>query len=41
MSGSEDLVLFAHLLRKPDKQLDLERAALLIAEAEYRGLDVA
>ena len=41
MSGSVDLVLFAHLLRKPDKQLDLERAALLIAEAEYRGLDVA
>ncbi len=41
MAGSEDLVLFAHLLRKPDKQLDLERAALLIAEAEYRGLDVA
>src|SRR6202008_2279367 len=41
MSGSEDLVLFAHLLRKPDKQLDLERAALLIAEAEYSGLDVA
>jgi regulator of sirC expression with transglutaminase-like and TPR domain len=41
MSGSEDLVLFAHLLRKPNKELDLERAALLIAEAEYPGLDIA
>jgi regulator of sirC expression with transglutaminase-like and TPR domain len=41
MSGSPDLVLFSHLLRKPDKELDLERAALLIAEAEYPGLDIA
>jgi regulator of sirC expression with transglutaminase-like and TPR domain len=41
MYGSEDLLLFAHLLRKPDKELDLERAALLIAEAEYPGLDIA
>ena len=41
MSGSEDLVLFAHLLRKPNKELDLERTALLIAEAEYPGLDIA
>jgi regulator of sirC expression with transglutaminase-like and TPR domain len=40
MSGSEDLVLFAHLLRKPNKELDLERAALLIAEAEFPGLDI-
>jgi regulator of sirC expression with transglutaminase-like and TPR domain len=40
MSGSEDLVLFAHLLRKPHKELDLERAALLIAEAEFPGLDI-
>lgn len=41
MSEPADLVLFAHLLRKPDGELDLERAALLIAEAEYPGLDVA
>jgi regulator of sirC expression with transglutaminase-like and TPR domain len=41
MAGSEDLLLFAHLLRKPDSELDLERAALLIAEAEYPGLDIA
>src|SRR3954464_2643223 len=41
MSEPVDLVLFAHLLRKPDSELDLERAALLIAEAEYPGLDVA
>jgi regulator of sirC expression with transglutaminase-like and TPR domain len=41
MAGSEDLVLFAHLLRKPDSELDLERAALLIAETEYPGLDIA
>ena len=32
MTGSEDLLLFTHLLRKPDKELDLERAALLIAD---------
>jgi regulator of sirC expression with transglutaminase-like and TPR domain len=41
MSGSEDLLLFAHLLRKPDSELDLERAALLLAEMEYPGLDIA
>src|SRR4051812_1789828 len=40
MAGSEDLLLFAHLLRKPDSELDLERAALLIAETEYPGLDI-
>jgi len=41
MTGQEDLLLFAHLLRKSDKELDLEHAALLIAEAEYPGLDIA
>jgi regulator of sirC expression with transglutaminase-like and TPR domain len=41
MSGPEDLVLFAHLVRKPDSELDLERSALLIAETEYPGLDIA
>ncbi len=40
MSEPVDLVLFAHLLRKPDSELDVEQAALLIAEAEYPGLDV-
>jgi regulator of sirC expression with transglutaminase-like and TPR domain len=39
--GSEELVLFTHLLRKPDKELDLEQAALLIAEDEHDGLDIA
>lgn len=33
MPGAEDLLLFNHLLRKSDKELDLERAAFLIAEA--------
>lgn len=41
MSEPHDLVLFAHLARKPDSELDLERAALLVAETEYPGLDVA
>jgi regulator of sirC expression with transglutaminase-like and TPR domain len=41
MSGPEDLVLFAHVLRKPDREIDLERAALLVAEAEYPDLDIA
>jgi regulator of sirC expression with transglutaminase-like and TPR domain len=40
MPGSEDLVLFTHLVRKPQGKLDLERAALLIAEPEYPGLDI-
>lgn len=41
MSEPHHLVLFAHLARKPDSELDLERAALLVAETEYPGLDVA
>jgi regulator of sirC expression with transglutaminase-like and TPR domain len=41
MTGPIDLVLFGHLVRKPEAELDLERAALLIAESEYPGLDVA
>ncbi len=41
MTGPIDLALFEHLLRKPESELDLERAALLIAEAEYPDLDVA
>jgi regulator of sirC expression with transglutaminase-like and TPR domain len=34
-------VLFAHLAQRPDDEIDLAAAALLIAEAEYPGLDVA
>ena len=34
-------VLFAHVAARPDDELDLAPAALLIAEAEYPGLDVA
>lgn len=40
MSELADLVLFAHFVRRPERDLDLERAALLIAETEYPGLDV-
>jgi regulator of sirC expression with transglutaminase-like and TPR domain len=36
-----DLVLFTHLVGKSDSELDLERAALLVAETEYPALDVA
>jgi len=35
------LHLFAHVALRPDPQLDLGQAALLIAEPEYPGLDVA
>lgn len=41
MREAADLLLFRYLVRKPDAELDLEQAALLIAEAEYPGLDVA
>jgi regulator of sirC expression with transglutaminase-like and TPR domain len=41
MSEPVDLLLFAHLVRKPDRELDLERAALVVAETEYPGLNVA
>jgi regulator of sirC expression with transglutaminase-like and TPR domain len=44
MEGSMDrraeLTLFAHLAARPDGELDLAEAALLIAEAEYPGLDI-
>lgn len=32
---------FARLVRRPDPEIDLAEAALLIAKEEYRGLDVA
>lgn len=41
MTEPADLLLFRYLVTKPDAELDLERAALLIAEAEYPGLDLA
>src|SRR5262245_6627136 len=37
----EEITLFSHLVTRPDPELDLARAALLIAEPEYSGLDVA
>jgi regulator of sirC expression with transglutaminase-like and TPR domain len=37
----EEITLFSHLVTRPDPELDLARAALLIAEPEYPGLDVA
>ena len=40
MSGPTDLLLFAHLLRQPDHELDLESTALLLCEPDYPGLDI-
>ncbi|MBK8251971.1 MAG: transglutaminase family protein [Polyangiaceae bacterium] len=37
---SPSLTLFAHVLSRPDAELDLAQAALLIAEIEYPGIDV-
>ncbi|MSP60967.1 MAG: hypothetical protein EXR72_11605 [Myxococcales bacterium] len=34
------MTLFAHLVRRPEAELDLARAALLIAEPEYPDLDI-
>src|SRR5947209_10961554 len=36
-----ELTLFAHVASRPDAEIDLAQAALLIAEDEYPGLDVA
>jgi regulator of sirC expression with transglutaminase-like and TPR domain len=36
-----ELTLFAHVAARPEAELDLAQAALLIAEDEYPGLDVA
>jgi regulator of sirC expression with transglutaminase-like and TPR domain len=41
MSGPADLLLFAHLLRRPETELELESTALLLCEPEYPGLDIA
>jgi len=37
----EEITLFSHLVARPESELDLLRAVLLIAEPEYPGLDVA
>jgi regulator of sirC expression with transglutaminase-like and TPR domain len=36
-----ELTLFAHVAARPDAEIDLAQVALLIAEDEYPGLDVA
>lgn len=36
-----ELTLFAHIASRPDAEIDLAQAALLIAEDEYPGLDIA
>src|SRR5262245_24623179 len=36
-----ELTLFAHIAARSDAEVDLAQAALLIAEDEYPGLDVA
>ena len=41
MSERPSLTLFAHLCARPEPELDLAEAALLIAEADAPGLDVA
>jgi regulator of sirC expression with transglutaminase-like and TPR domain len=41
MSERAGLTLFAHVCARPEAELDLAEAALLVAEAEYPGLDVA
>jgi regulator of sirC expression with transglutaminase-like and TPR domain len=37
----EEVTLFSHLVARPEAELDLMRAVLLIAEPEYPALDVA
>ncbi len=40
MSSRPDLALFAHYVGRPEGELDLAQAALLLAEPEYPGLDI-
>ena len=40
MTARVDLALFAHIVSKPEDEIDLAQAALLIAEPEYPGLDI-
>lgn len=41
MQARADLTLFGHVVRRPEPEIDLGQAALLIAEAEYPGLDIS
>jgi regulator of sirC expression with transglutaminase-like and TPR domain len=41
MLDRADLTLFSHVVSRPEAELDLAQAALLIAEGEYPGLDVS
>ena len=41
MHADASLRLFAHLAARPERELDLARAVLLLAEPEYPGLDVS
>jgi regulator of sirC expression with transglutaminase-like and TPR domain len=41
MLSRVSLTLFSHVCSKPEEDLDLAEAALLIAESEYPGLDIA
>jgi regulator of sirC expression with transglutaminase-like and TPR domain len=41
MSTNASLRLFAHLAARPEAELDLPRAALLLAEPDYPALDIA
>lgn len=41
MRSSVDLTLFAHVAARPEAQIDLAQAALLIADSEPRGVDVS
>jgi regulator of sirC expression with transglutaminase-like and TPR domain len=40
MADRADLAMFAHFARRPEAELDLARAALLIAEPEYPELEL-
>ncbi|MCG8417396.1 MAG: transglutaminase-like domain-containing protein [Proteobacteria bacterium] len=41
MSGTASQTLFAHIVNRPDDEVELDVAALLIGEWEYERLDVA
>jgi regulator of sirC expression with transglutaminase-like and TPR domain len=38
--NAADLSMFSHVVGRPDGEVDLAQAALMIAEAEYPGLDI-
>src|SRR5678815_4245262 len=41
MRDAVDLTLFTHVVRRPDDEIELGQAALLIAATEYPGLDIS